>query len=163
MYLSFYCNVCVWEEVGDQAELQYMDPHSYGHQRCVFLVLYMPNRRPRGPLCWLSQLHLISNFPGPQLSYFLSWPSYILVQRPLNRPQNLWIGTFDCHQADITLMQFRSHSLPVNQSISVSWAFILSHLISQIRLFRLLAIAMCHFLPVPHFGMACLPGSKVNI
>ena len=25
------------------------------------------------------------------------------------------------------------------------------------------AIGMCHFLPVHHFGMACLTGSKVNI
>ena len=25
------------------------------------------------------------------------------------------------------------------------------------------AIGMCHFLPVHHFGMACLAGSKVNI
>ena len=63
-------------------------------------------------------------------------------------------------------MQFRGHSLPVRQSTSVSWAFTLSHFVSQIRLrdfFRLLAIGMCHFLPVHHFGMACLAGSKVNI
>ena len=63
-------------------------------------------------------------------------------------------------------MQFRSHSLPVHQSMSVSWAFTLSHFVSQIRLrdfFRLLAIGMCHFLPVHHFEMACLAGSKVKI
>ena len=35
----FICNVCVWEGVGDRTELQYIDPHSYGRQRCVFLVL----------------------------------------------------------------------------------------------------------------------------
>ena len=33
------CSVCVWEGVGDRTELQYFDPHSYGHQPCVFLVL----------------------------------------------------------------------------------------------------------------------------
>ena len=63
-------------------------------------------------------------------------------------------------------MQFIGHSLPVHQSMSVSWAFTLSHFVSQICLhdfFRLLAIGMCHFLPVHHFGMACLAGSKVNI
>ena len=73
---------------------------------------------------------------------------------------------FDRHQAEITVMQFRGHSLPVHQSMSVSWAFTLSHLISQICLcdfFQLLAIGMCHFLLVHHFGMACLAGSKVNI
>ena len=29
---------------------------------------------------------------------------------------------FDRHQAEITAMQFRGHSLPVHQSMSVSWA-----------------------------------------
>ena len=76
IYLSLYCKVCVWEGVGDQTELQYIDPHSYGHQRCVFLVLLMlnwgptllafstasyhqlvwsPNSigGPKGPLCWV--------------------------------------------------------------------------------------------------------------
>ena len=73
---------------------------------------------------------------------------------------------FDRHQAEITVMQFRGHSLPVHQSMKVSWAFTLSHFVSQIRLrdfFRLLAIGMCHFLPVHHFEMACLAGLKVNI
>ena len=44
--------------------------------------------------------------------------------------------------------------------------FILSHFISQIHprdLFRLLAIGMCHFLPVHHFVMACLLGPTVKI
>ena len=63
-------------------------------------------------------------------------------------------------------MQFRGHSLPVHLSMSVSWVFTLSHFVSQIRLrdfFRLLAIGMCHFLPVHHFGMACLARSKVKM
>ena len=41
--------------------------------------------------------------------------------------------------------------------------FTLSHFISQIHprdLFRLLAIWVCHFLPVHHFVMACLLGLK---
>ena len=140
-------------------------------------------RRPRGPaFCWVlafyttsyhqlvwspnsiggSLPHLFSDVSDPQLSDFLAWPSYIRVQCPLN----LWNGMFDRHQAEITVMQFRGHSPPVHQSMSVSWAFTLSHFISQIRprdLFRLLAIGMCHFLPAHHFGMACLAGSKVKI
>ena len=116
--------------------------------------------------CWLALPHLVSNSSDLQLSDFMSWPSYIIVQRTLNRPLNLWNGMFNRHQAEITVMQFRGHSLLVHQSMSVSWAFTLSHFISQIRLrnfFRLLAIAMCHFLPVHHFGMACLAEPKVNI
>ena len=45
-------------------------------------------------------------------------------------------------------------------------SFTLSHFISQIHpldLFRLLAIGMCHFLPVHQFVMACLLGPKVKI
>ena len=45
--------VCVWEGAGDRTERQYFDPHSYGRQRCVFLVLQMLKRRPRGSLCWV--------------------------------------------------------------------------------------------------------------
>ena len=40
--------VCVWEGARDWTELKYFDPHSYGHQRCVFLVLLMLNQRPWG-------------------------------------------------------------------------------------------------------------------
>ena len=57
MYLSLHCKglkrlfkFCVWEGVEDWTELKYFDPHSYGRQRCVFLVLLMLNRRPWGPL-----------------------------------------------------------------------------------------------------------------
>ena len=45
--------VCVWEGAGDRTELKYFDPHSYGRQLCVYLVLLMLNRRPWGPLCWV--------------------------------------------------------------------------------------------------------------
>ena len=115
-------------------------------------------------LCWLSLLHLISNFSGPQLFWlptqsgaprapsvwcgflyhissitptvdFLSWLSYIIVQHPLNHQLNLWNGMFDRHQAEITVMQFIGHSLPVYQSISVPWDFFtLTHFLSQARL-----------------------------
>ena len=46
----------------------------------------------------------------------------------------LWTGMFDHHQAEITVMQFRGHSLPVHQSMSVPWDFTLSHFVSQARL-----------------------------
>ena len=167
MYLSLYCKgskrlfkVCVWEGAGDRTELKYFDPHSYGRQRCVFLVLLMLNLRPWGQLCWvlafftasyqqllwspnsiwvpegplsrvlLSLPHLDYN-PAPtvtatvtetwtQLSCLLSWLSYIIVQGPLD----LWNCMFNRHQAEITVMQFRGHSLLVRQSMRVSWDFL---------------------------------------
>ena len=111
--------------------------------------------------CWISLLHLISIFSGPQLirapspfslvwlylpnivylhsnstatgrnsnclwnstgTWLLSWLSYIIVQRPLDRPLDHWNRMFNRYQAEITVMQFRGHSLPVHQSMSVSWA-----------------------------------------
>ena len=150
----------------------------------------MLNRRPRAHSagCWLSLLHLFSIFSGPQFirasrgpllpgvafltTTFLHWNSnstqltrrtqlsYIIVRRPLD----LWNRMFNRHQAEITVMQFRGHSLPVHQSMSVLWEFFSSsHFISQFPPTRfpfITAIRMCHLLPVHHLGMAFLPGSK---
>ena len=141
--------------------------------------------------CWLSLLHLISNFSGPQfirapspfglvwlslpdhlqleleLSWLLSWLSYIIVQCPLDRPLDLWNRMFDRHQAEIPVMQFTGHSLLVRQSMSVPWEFFtLSHFIGQFPFTRfplITAIRMCRFLPVHHLGMAFLAGSKAEI
>ena len=75
------------------------------------------------PSAGLSLPHLISKFSGPKLTDFLSSQSYMIVQRPLNRPLdrplNPCNGMFDRHQAEITVMQFRGHSLPVLQSMRV--------------------------------------------
>ena len=73
---------------------------------------------------------------------------------------------FDRHQAEITVMQFIGHSLPVHQSMSVPWDFYLVPFFQPsppTRFLLITAIGMCHFLPVYDFGMACLAGSKVNI
>ena len=48
--------------------------------------------------------------------------------------RRFWTVMFDHHQAEITDMQFRGHSLPVHQSMNVSWDFTLSHFVSQARL-----------------------------
>ena len=111
--------------------------------------------------CWLSLLHLISNFSGspnsivvpegPLGQVWLSLPhfvynsvsnctgtptrtqlSYIIVHRPLDHLLDLWNRMFDRHQAEITVMQFRGHCLLVRQSMRVSWDFFsLSHFVSQ--------------------------------
>ena len=61
-----------------------------------------------------------------ELSCLLSWLSYIIVQRPLDRPLDLWNRMFNRHQAELTVMQFRAHSLPLRQSMRVSWDFLAS-------------------------------------
>ena len=98
--------------------------------------------------CWLYLLHLISIFSGPQLiwasrplsawcgfpyhisyitptvcnstgTWLPSWLRYIIIQRPHDRPLDLWNRMFNRHQGEITVMQFTGHSLPVHQSMSV--------------------------------------------
>ena len=185
-------NVILWEGVGDRTETAIFWPHSYGCQRCVLLVLLMLNRRPCGPLCWvmafftasyqhllwtpiqsgalspfglvwLSLPHLVYNSVKTEVRQLEIRQSYIIVQRPLD----LWNGMIDRHRAEITVMQFTGHSLPVHQSMSVPWEFFTSsHFISQFppTWFPLItAIRMCRFLPVHHLGMAFLAGSKVKI
>ena len=222
----FICNVCEWEGVGDRTELQYIDPHSYGRQRCVFLVLQgCSTGGPGAQLSagwWLSLLHLISNFSGPQLirgskgplrrafsttshqqllwtptqsgatsPFGLVWLSLPHLVSNSVRSPTLWLLVLTELYNSSTSTQPRTQS-PTQSLEWLVWlsssgnychavqrslssgasvyeciiAFTLSHFISQIRprdLFWLLAIGMCHFLPVHHFGMACLPGPKVEI
>ena len=107
-----------------------------GFLYCILSAFSLdPNsiRAPKGPFgrVRLSQPHLVylpSNSTATvrrtQLSWLLSWLSYIIVQRPLDRPLDLRNRMFNRHQAEITVMQFRGHSLPVRQSMRVSWDFL---------------------------------------
>ena len=108
---------------------------------------------PKGPFgrVWLSLPHLVYNSVPLQLelSWLLSWLSYIIVQCPLSRLLDLWNHMLDRRQAEITVMEFRG-----------------PHFISQFpptRFLLITAIRMCHFLPVHHLGMAFLARSKVKI
>ena len=112
--------------------------------RCVFFVLLDAQPEVLGSTarCWLSLLHLISILSGPQFLrasspiglVWLSLPhlvsnslefywqllwhptqlNYIIIQRPHDRPLDLWNRMFNRHQAEITVMQFTGHSLPVH-------------------------------------------------
>ena len=121
---------------------------------------------PKGPfgLSWLSLPHLVYNsVRSSTLLDRRTQLSYIIVRRPLD----LWNRMFNRHQAEITVMQFTDHSLPVHQSMSVPWEFFTSsHFISQYprTWFPLLtAIGMCHFLPVHHLEWHFGPGQTVKI
>ena len=181
----------VREGVGDRTELQHIDPHSYDHQRCVFLVLQgcsaggpgahsagcglsltaschqrvsKLNRGSQRPLLpgggffyhILSLTHLISN---KQTSFTELYNSSIA-------PLNLWNGMFDRHQAEITINAVH-RSLSSGASVyECTMGFYLvpyRQPCPPTRFLLITAIGMCHFLPVHHFGMACLAGSKDNI
>ena len=148
-------------------------PHSYGHQRCVFLVLLMLNRRPEGSAFFcLSLPHLVTNSSDLQLNrgsqrpllprggfpyhtcLQLVWSTHWLPvftelfknsiahsisilmasQAGICHFRHLWTGMLDHHQAEITVILFRGHSLLVHRSMSVPWDFTLSHFVSQARL-----------------------------
>ena len=76
----------------------------------------------------------------------LAWLlGYIIVQRPLDRPLDLWNRMFERHQAEITVMQ--------SVYESIMGFFSLSHFVSQFPPTRFplpTTIGMCHFLPVHH-------------
>ena len=183
----------LWEGVGDRTELQHIDPHSYGHQRSVSLVLKgcstggpgahsagcglpLPHLVtngsdlqtlsgvPRTPSAgwWLSLPHLVSNSSDLQLTDFLSSPSYIIVQSPIQSLEWLvWSSSSgnNCHALHRSL----------SSGASIYECTMGFYLVSYCqpsppkRFLLITAIGMCHFLPVHHFGMACLAGSKVNI
>ena len=89
------------------------------------------NRGPRAPSAWCGFPYHISSITPSDLWLELSWLSYIIVQCPLSCLLDLWNRMFDRHQAEITVMQFTGHSLPVHQSMSVPWEFFLPRPISS--------------------------------
>ena len=91
-------------------------------------LLWTPNsigvsESPLGRV-WPSLPHLVSSCLEFywQLLQLPSWLHYIIVQGLHDRPLDLWNRMFNRHQAEITVMQFTGYSLPVHQSMSVSWA-----------------------------------------
>ena len=64
------------------------------------------------------------NFMCTQL-YNSSTPTqYLPITGHLNMHfRRLWNSMFDSHRAEITVMQFTGHSLPVHQFVTVPWDF----------------------------------------
>ena len=195
IYLSLYLKgLYVWEGVRNRAELQYIDPHSYGHQRCVFLVLQCCSTGGPGAyslldagflyrilsltdliskLHWGSQgplllgggfLYHILSLPHlvSKLTDFLSSPSYIIVQSTTQSLEwHVWSSSSgnNCHAVHRSL----------SSGASVYECTIGFYLVPYCqprlttRFLLINAIGMCHFLPLHHFGMACLAGSMVSI
>ena len=142
--------------------------------------LVLLNRRPqahssgpKGPfgLMWLSLPHFVYNSvqSSTQLPLWASNSTgtrtqfnYIIVRRPLD----LWNRMFNHHQAEITVMQFRGHSLPVHHSVVYHGNFSCSsHFISKFpptRFPLITATRICHLLPVHHLEWHFWPGQEVK-
>ena len=101
-------------------------PHCYDRHVVSFLFSWCSTRAvgstqsevSEGPLgrVWLSLPYLVSNYLEVcwQLLWHPTQLNYIIIQRPHDRPLDLWNRMFNRHQAEITVMQFRGYSLPVH-------------------------------------------------
>ena len=131
----FIWKVACERELETEQRLQHIDlPSPSGHHRVSFSFSWAAQPGAWGPSLSGTCSHPSIFSPTglvSKLTDFLSSPSYIIVQSPT---QYLWNGMFDRHQAEITVMQFTGHSLPVHQSMTVPWDFTLSHIVSQARL-----------------------------
>ena len=118
--------VCVWEGAEDRT---FWGPLCWvlafftaSYQHLLWTSAHQGPRplRPGVALSTPSRLQL-----RPQLYCNCHWDStqlsYIIVQRPLDHPLDLWNRMFNRHQAEINVMQFTGHSLPVCRSTRVSW------------------------------------------
>ena len=90
--------------------------------RCASLVLLMLGSTPSGLFRGPPRSGVA--FPTTSGLYCLEfyWQllgtptqlNYIIIQRPHDRPLDLWNRMFNRHEAETTVMQFRGHSLPVH-------------------------------------------------
>ena len=110
----------------------------------------------------LSLTHLISNSSDLQITDFLSSPSYIIVQSPTESLEwHVWSSSSgnNCHAVHRSL----SSGASVYECTMGFYLVPYCQPSPPTRFLLITAIGMCHFLPVHHFGIACLAGSKVNI
>ena len=70
---------------------------------------------------------------------------------------------FDRHQTEITVTQVTLFRWSVYECTMGFYLVPFRQQSPPSRFLLITGIGMCHFLPVHHFGMACLAGSKVNI
>ena len=78
---TLYWKGCVWEGVGDQTELQHIDPHSIGHNCISFPFFWAAQSGAWGPSlfgCWFSLPHLISNSSDLQTAQWGPWGPLLL-------------------------------------------------------------------------------------
>ena len=124
--------------------------------------LYRGSRGPLSAGWWLSLPHLVSNSSDLQLTDFLSSPSYIIVQSPT---QSLEWHVWSSSSGNNWHAVHRSLSSGVSVYSCTMGFYLVPYCQPSppTSFFLITAIGMCHFLPVHHFGMACLAGSKVNI
>ena len=97
-----------------------------------------------GPFCWVlfSLQHHFSNWlelPVHQVILLFYVRSISSHKWPTEYATSSVFGmaSFDHHRAEITVMKFTDHPLPVHQFVTVPWDFNPVHIVSQARLCNL--------------------------
>ena len=165
-YTSHFISRCACErELETKQNCNILIPTLTGHQRCVFLVLQGCSTGGLGALSagwWLFLPRLVSNLSDLQLTDFLSTLSYIIVQSPTQSLEwHFWSSSSgnNCHAVHRSL----SSGASVYECTMGFYLVPYFQPNPPTRFLLITAIGMCHFLPVHHFGMACLARSKGSI
>ena len=145
MFPKGLLKVCVWEGAGDRTLLKYFDPKVMAvsvvsfsfsmvaqpeHWLSLLYLVYLLNSTRLSPLARWTQLtgtQLSSvQFVGlilPSNSHAVIWTrlcnSFRYLATGMCHFRFLWNGLCHRHRAEITVIQFRGHSLPVRQSMRV--------------------------------------------
>ena len=180
----------MWEGVGDWTKTAtYWPPQPLRTSPCVVLVLldcstgglgaqplwkmfpsqhlltnWSPNfiGCPKGPFCWVGAFSTTS-FLRP---LWTPTPDFLSLTELYNSSitHSIW---HVCSSSSGNNCHAVHRSLSSGASVyECTMGFLPCHIFQPARLrdFLLItAIRMCHFLPVHHYGMACLAGSNVNI
>ena len=131
IYLSLYLKSYVWEGVGDRTELQHIDPPLLWPSAFLSRSQGLLNWRPSSLLGAVCSTHLVSKLVrspnlligglrAPSAECWLSLPHLLskLVWSP-----NFGMACFDHHRAEINVMKFTGHPLPMHQFVTVPWDF----------------------------------------
>ena len=185
--------VLLWEWVGNRTELEYIDPHSAisvvsfsftraaqpearGPTLCWILTsstascLQLLDHQtqsgdPRAPSAWwwLSLPHLVTNGSGLETNWLPVFTELCdsSIAHSISLEWHVWSSSSgnNCHAVHRSL----SSSASVYDSTMGFYLVPYCQPNPPTRFLPITAIGMCHFLPVHHFGMASLAGSKVNI
>ena len=123
------------------------------------------NQKPGGPaLCWMMAFSTASClwFIGSPTHWLPVSLSYIIVQLPTQSLEwHVWSSSSgnNCHAVHRSL----SSGASVYDCTMGFYLVPYFQPSPPTRFLLITAIGMCPFLPVHHFGMACLAGSKVNM
>ena len=132
IYLSLYLKgLCVRGSCRPNRNATYWPPLLWPSALCLSCSPGLLNRRPGGPaLCWVLAFSTASCFQirwiscATELYNSLTPIQYLPITGHRNMHfRRLWNGMVDRHRAEITVMQFTAHSLPVHQFVTVPWDF----------------------------------------